>query len=58
MLGCEAESTHSECKQCMEIVHILAEGRNDITTLAFYGHGSETILFFSMGHRKVIHMVL
>ena len=22
--------------------------RNDITTLAFYGHGSETILFFSM----------
>ena len=29
--------------------------RNDITTLALYGHGSETILFFSMGHGKVIH---
>ena len=28
---------------------------NDITTLALYGHGSETILFFSMGHGKVIH---
>ena len=27
--------------------------RNDITTLALYGHGSETILFFSMGHGKV-----
>ena len=29
--------------------------RNDITTLALYGHGSETILFFSMGHGKVIY---
>ena len=29
--------------------------RNNITTLALYGHGSETILFFSMGHGKVIH---
>ena len=29
--------------------------RNDITTLAFYGHGSEAILFFSMGQGKVIH---
>ena len=29
--------------------------RNDITTLALYGHGIETILFFSMGHGKVIH---
>ena len=29
--------------------------RNDITTLALYGHGSETILCFSMGHGKVIH---
>ena len=28
---------------------------NDITTLALYGHGSETILFFSMGQGKVIH---
>ena len=26
--------------------------RNDITTLALYGHGSETILFYSMGHGK------
>ena len=24
-------------------------GRNGISTLTFYGHGSETILFFSMG---------
>ena len=29
--------------------------RNDITTLAFYGHGSEAILFFSMWQGKVIH---
>ena len=29
--------------------------RNDITALALYGHGSERILFFSMGHGKVIH---
>ena len=29
--------------------------RNDITTLAFYGHGSESILFFSMWQGKVIH---
>ena len=28
--------------------------RNDITTLAFYGHGSEAILFFLMGYGKVI----
>ena len=26
--------------------------RNDITTLAFYGHGSEAILFFSMWQGK------
>ena len=32
-----------------------ASTRNDITVLALYGHGSKTILFFSMGHRKVIH---
>ena len=29
--------------------------RNDITTLALYGHGSEAILFFSMWQGKVIH---
>ena len=29
--------------------------RNDSTTLALCGHGSETILFVSMGHGKVIH---
>ena len=29
--------------------------RNDITTVALYGHGSETILFFLMGQWKVIH---
>ena len=28
----------------------IPNGRNDITTLALYGDGSETILFFSMGH--------
>ena len=27
--------------------------RNGITTLALYGHGSETIQFFSMGHGKI-----
>ena len=36
---------------------LLHEGftRNDITTLAFFGHGSEAILFFSIGQGKVIH---
>ena len=29
--------------------------RNNITTLALYGHGRETILFFSMGRGKVNH---
>ena len=32
--------------------------RNDITTLALYGHGSETIIFFSMGHGEVIHFLV
>ena len=36
---------------------IITVFRNDITTLAFYGHGSEAILFFSMWQGKVIHAI-
>ena len=39
------------CRQLIEIMKV----RNDITTLALYGHGSEAILFFSMWQGKVIH---
>ena len=42
--------------RCFNIGISTRRSRNDITTLiALYGHGSETILFFSMGHGKVIH---
>ena len=47
--------------QCINVCRAIklgsgySSGRNDITTLALYGHGSEAILFFSMWQGKVIH---
>ena len=42
--------------RCFNIGISTRRSRNDTTTLkALYGHGSEMILFFSMGHGKVIH---
>ena len=44
--------------RCFNIGISTRRSRYDITTLiALYGHGSETILFFSMGHGKVIQSV-
>ena len=46
---------------CLILSHVRSQHkftrsiRNDITTLAFNGHGSEAILFFSMWQGKVIH---
>ena len=47
-------SANCRCAWHRHLTPYHGESRNDITTLALYGHGSETILFFSMGHRKVI----
>ena len=44
-----------EISSKLDIIILWLSIRNDITTLALDGHGSETILFFSMGHGKVIH---
>ena len=41
-----------------KILNFTEACKNEITTLALYGHGSETIQLFSMGHGKVIHFPL